>query len=266
MKIIVLIKQVPDMGKVKFDSDKGVIDRKSAGAEINPFDLNALETALQIKEKIGATVITISMGPTSAENGLRETIARGGDEAILINDRSFGGADTKATSRTLSAAIKKVGKYDLIIAGEKTVDGDTGQVGAQVAEYLDIPHISYVNAIEEIEADRLQGVCDIWGGKYLKEMLLPGLITVTKNINTPRLPSFKGKMAARKMEIRKLNLEDLDEFISINDVGIKGSSTWVNKIQVPAPITRKGKNIRQDNEAAVKEIITLLRESKIMEV
>lgn len=266
MRIIVLIKQVPDMEKVKFDSDRGIIDRKSAGTEINPFDLNALEAAIQIKEKINATVIAISMGPTNAEDALREAIARGADEGILINDKSFGGADTKATSQTLSAAIKKIGEYDLIFAGEKTVDGDTGQVGPQIAEYLNIPHISYVNAIEEVSSTKLQGICDIWNGRYLKEMVLPGLITVTKNINTPRLPSFKGKMAARKVEIKKLNLEDLKEFISGDDVGIKGSPTWVNKIQVPAPATREGKIIRGDGAAAVRELMTLLRESKIMEV
>ncbi|AKL93901.1 electron transfer flavoprotein subunit beta [Clostridium aceticum] len=265
MKIVVLIKQVPDMEKVKFDSEKGTIDRKSAGTEINPFDLNALEAAIQIKEKTDATVTVISMGPPSAEDALREAIARGADEGILITDKYFGGADTKATSHTLAAAIKKMGDFHLILAGEKTVDGDTGQVGAETADYLNIPHVSYVSNIEEVTLEGLQVVSEISSGSYLKEMKLPGLITVTKDINTPRLPAFKRKMMARKAEIKKLTLADLQDFLTVEEAGLKGSPTWVNKIEVPSMPTREGKIFRDDILAATDTLIELFKETKVME-
>ncbi|SNS82224.1 electron transfer flavoprotein beta subunit [Anaerovirgula multivorans] len=265
MNIGVLIKQVPDMEKVKFNSERGLIDRKSAGTEINPFDLNALEAAIQLREMTDGKVTAISMGPPSAEEALREAIARGADEGFLISDKHFGGADTKATAHTLSAAIKKLGGFTLIIAGEKTVDGDTGQVGAETADYLNIPHVSYVSHIQAVNLDNIQVISDIWSGRYLKEMALPGLLTVTKNINTPRLPSFKRKMAARKAEINKLTFEDLKEYIALEECGLKGSPTWVNKIEVPPTATRKGKIIRNDTETAVNLLVELFKEMKVME-
>ena len=132
MKIIVPIKQVPDMSQVKFDNEQGRVDRNSAGVEINPFDLNALEAAVQITEKSNGSIIAISMGPLSAESSLKDALARGADEAILLSDSAFSGSDTLATSCILAAAIRKLGEYDLIICGEKTVDGDTGQVGRKL--------------------------------------------------------------------------------------------------------------------------------------
>lgn len=237
--LIVLIKQVPDMEKVKFDSERGVVDRKSAGTEINPFDLNALEAAVQIKEKTQSNVIAISMGPPQAEEALKEAIARGADEGILVTDKTFGGSDTKATSAILAAAIKKIGDFSLIIAGEKSVDGDTGQVGAETAEYLKIPHVSYVCNVENIDEDTIKLVSEIWEGTFLMQMNLPGLITVTKDINTPRLPSFKSKLKARKAVIKKIGLEDLEGILSLEEVGFKGSPTKVKKIEVPGDL--KGK-------------------------
>src|SRR6056297_1900876 len=168
MNIVVLIKQVPDMEKVKFDREKGVIDRKSAGTEINPFDLNALEAAVELKRKNEDIHITaLSMGPPSAESALKEAIARGADQGVLLSDRNFGGADTWATSVTLAAGIKNMESSDLIIAGMQTVDGDTGQVGPEIAELLDLPHLSYVSNIEAIN-DKLTAKVDIWDGTYLK--------------------------------------------------------------------------------------------------
>ena len=145
MRIVVPIKQVPDMTEVKFDVEKGRVDRSSAGAEINPFDMNALETAVQVKEKLGGTISAVSMGPPQAEAALRDALSRGVDEAVLLVDKAFAGADTLATSYTLAVAIKKMGEFDLIVCGEKTVDGDTGQVGPEIAEHLDIPHVAYVS-------------------------------------------------------------------------------------------------------------------------
>ena len=199
-RIIVPIKQVPDMSRVKFDTEEGRVDRSSAGAEINPFDLNALEAAVQIKDKLGGTVTTISMGPPSAESALRDALSRGANEAVLLVDSAFAGADTLATSYALAAAIKKLGEFDLIICGEKTVDGDTGQVGPEIAEHLGIPHVAYVSEIKEM-GEKMVLVCEMEDNRYLIESGFPLLITVTKDINMPRLPSLRNTLKARKAKI-----------------------------------------------------------------
>jgi electron transfer flavoprotein beta subunit len=267
MNIVVLLKQVPDMAKVRFDSEKGVVDRKSAGAEINPFDLNALEAAVQLSEEMDAKVTVISMGPPNAAEALKEGIARGANAGILLSDRCFGGADTIATAKTLAAAIKKIGDFDLIIAGEKTVDGDTGQVGPEVAEFLNIPHVSYVSNIRAIDKNHMLDECDIWGGTYLKDAKLPALITVTKDINEPRLPSFKSKMAARKTEITVWGMEDLKDYLLEEETGFKGSWTKVKKIEVPATLKRDGKLWRNDAVVdALNEIANVLKEKNVLEV
>jgi electron transfer flavoprotein beta subunit len=266
MKIVVLIKQVPDMEKVKFDREKGVIDRKSAGTEINPFDLNALEAAVAIKEEMGAEVVALSMGPPSAESALKEAIARGADEGILLSDRKFGGADVKATAHTLAAGIKEIGEFDLVFAGMQTVDGDTGQVGAEVAGILDIPHICFVEKIEEVTDKDITAVTDIWDGVYVKKMQLPGLLTVTKDINNPRLPSFKNKMKARKAEIPVWGLEKMSNYIDETGAGLKGSATWVKKIEVPKEVHREGKLWREDINAALDEFTDIMIDKKILEV
>ncbi len=263
MKIIVLIKQVPDMEKVRFDREKGRIDRSSAGTEINPFDLNALEAALQIKEKLNASITALTMGPPQAEEALREAIARGADEGILLTDMKFGGSDVKATSCILSSAIKKM-EYDLIIAGIQTVDGDTGQVGPEIAGYLGIPHISNVEVIEKYNEDSIEAVSAVWESRYLKRGNYPVLITVTKDVNSPRLPSFKNKMKARKAEIVKWSYEDISEFIEKEKIGAKGSPTKVKKIEMPPESTREGRLYSQCDEKAVMDILSVLKERKIL--
>lgn len=264
MKIIVLIKQVPDMEKVKFDREKGRIDRSSAGTEINPFDLNALEAALQIGEKTGAHVTAITMGPPQSEDALREAIARGADEGILLTDMKFGGSDVKATSSILSAAIKKIGDYELIIAGIQTVDGDTGQVGPEIAGYLNIPHISNVDSIRNYTENNIEVVSSVWEGQYLKRGQYPLLLTVTKDVNVPRLPSFKNKMKARKAEIIKWSYEDLKEILDDTKIGIKGSPTKVKKIEVPQQSKREGKLYKDEDEKAVFDILNVLKENKVI--
>lgn len=264
MKIIVLVKQVPDMEKVRFDREKGRIDRTSAGTEINPFDLNALEAALEISEKTGACVTALTMGPPQAEEALREAIARGADEGILLTDAKFGGSDVKATSVILSSAIRKIGEYDLIIAGVQTVDGDTGQVGPETAAYLGIPHVSSVEAISGYSEDGVEVVCDVWESRYVKKGKCPLLITVTKDVNVPRLPTFKNKMKARKAEIVKWGYEDLKGQIGDSQVGAAGSPTRVVKIEVPSQPRREGKLYRDSDEKAVSDILNVLKESKIL--
>lgn len=265
MNIAVLIKQVPDMDKVKFDSEKGLVDRTSAGVEINPFDLNALEAAVAIGETIESKVTAVTMGPPRGEESLKEAVARGADDGILLSDKFFGGADTKATSITLSSAIKKMGNVDIIFAGEKTVDGDTGQVGAEVAEYLNIPHISYVDEILEVTEDYIKVVSDILDGRFIKKANYPVLITVTKDINVPRIPSFKNKMKARKAEFPVWGIEELKEIIKSEDVGLKGSPTKVKRIEVPKAITRECKKEKENYSSFLDDIIAELKKQNVLE-
>ncbi|WP_313345030.1 electron transfer flavoprotein subunit beta/FixA family protein [Sedimentibacter sp.] len=264
MNIIVLVKQVPDMEKVKFDREAGRIDRSSAGTEINPFDLNALEAAFQISENMNGKVTALTMGPPQAEEALKEAIARGADEGILLTDMKFGGSDVMITSTILSSAIKKIGQYDLIIAGIQSVDGDTGQVGAEVAGYLNIPHISNVEAIKSYTEKDIEVVSSVWESQYLKRGKYPLLITVTKDVNVPRLPSFKNKIKARKAEITKWTCEDLKEVLDDSKIGIKGSPTKVKKIEVPRQSKREGKLYKEDDEKAVEDILNVLKSHKIL--
>jgi electron transfer flavoprotein beta subunit len=263
MNILVLIKEVPDMGKVKFDSEKGVVDRSSAESEINPFDMNALQTAVNIKNNYGAKITVLTMGPLKAEKSLRDAYARGADNGILMTDRKFGGADTYATSKTLSAGIKHFGKYDLIICGEKSVDGDTGQVGAEVAEFLDIPHAYYVDKIISINENDIEvEIENLCGNKQIRKMKLPSLIGVTKNINTPKLPTVNRKLQSLNVEIEKVSLIDLNEFINENDVGFKGSPTKVSKIVIPDSLKRESIIYRDDYDTFLKAIKQELKKVK----
>lgn len=270
MRIVVMVKQVPDMERVKFDQEKGTIDRKSAGTEMNPFDLNALEAAVQVKEELGAEVVAISMGPPNAEEVIKESIARGADHGVLLSDRRFGGSDVKATSNALAYGIKTIereyGKVDLVICGMQTVDGDTGQVGPEVAEFLNIPHIAYVEGVERVDEESIDVVCDIWEGVYVKKLKYPGLLTVTKSLNNPRLPSFKNKMAAKKYQVPVWNPDNFGEGISEDLFGSKGSPTRVRRVVVPKSHVRAGKVWREDFDTAFDEIIKRLGDERVLEV
>lgn len=265
MRIIVLVKQVPDMENVTFDRVKGVVDRNSAGTEINPFDLNALETAVGIAEQNGASVSVLSMGPPSCETALRESIARGADAGYLLSDRKFGGSDVKATAMTLAAGIRKVGDFDLILCGMQTVDGDTGQVGAEIAEMLGIPHISYAEKLNGFDEESLTVTANIWEGTYLKKMKFPLLVTVTKEINVPRMPTFKNKMKARSAVITKWGFEDLSPDLAESQSGLKGSSTRVKRIEVPPAAVREGRFWRSGSPEALDTLVDVFIEKKLME-
>jgi len=263
-RIIVPVKQVPDMSKVKFDNDIGRIDRSSAGAEINPFDLNALEAAVQIKDKLGGTVTAISMGPLKAESALRDALSRGADDAILLSDRVFAGADTLATSYTLAVAIRKLGGFDLIICGEKTVDGDTGQVGPEIAEHLGMPHVAYVSEIKEA-GEKMVLVCEMEGDRYLIESGFPLLITVTKDINVPRLPSLRNTLKARKAEIKIWTAADLTSNVDQSRFGAQGSPTRVYRVTIPAEEGRKGEILKGTADEAVRRVADAFEERRILQ-
>ena len=247
------------MSRVKFDTEQGRVDRSSAGVEINPFDLNALEAAVQIKEKSNGSIIAVSMGPLSAESSLTDALARRADEAILLSDSAFSGSDTLSTSYVLAAAIRKLGEYDLIICGEKTVDGDTGQVGPEIAEHLGIPHVSYVSAIKAISPNLVVSY-DMNNIRYTVESRFPLLITVTKDINSPRLPAFSDKMKARRTDIQKWASSDLIPHITPGRTGVQGSPTRVYSVTLPSEDERTSRIFRDSLEDAVKEIATIMHD------
>ena len=205
VNIIVCIKQVPDTAEVKINPVTNTLVREGVPSIINPYDLHALEAAIQIREQTGGKVTVITMGPPQAESALREAVSMGADEVWLISDRAFAGADTWATSYTLYKAIEKIG-FDIILCGKQAIDGDTAQVGPEVAEFLNIPHIAYVRKIDELATGiiRVQRLMD--DGYDVVESSLPVLLTVVKEINTPRFPSLKGKMAAKKAVITRMDM------------------------------------------------------------
>ena len=257
---MVLVKQVPDMDEVEFDSDAGRIDRSSAGVEINPFDLNALEAAIKIKEDIGGTITAISMGPPQAKSALQEAIMRGVDRGILLSDKAFAGSDTLATSFALYSAIKQLDEYDFIFSGEKTVDGDTGQVGPEVAEKLGIPHVAYVSEIADYNPDELTVVNKLGSNRYTVKLDSPGLITVTKDINDPRYLSLTKRRRAKNLEVETWGFEDIQDGADEDDFGLNGSPTQVHKIVVPSSGTRKGEIFEDDPEEAVSKLLDRLSE------
>lgn len=264
LNIVVLVKQVPEIEKVRFDYESGRIDRSSAGVMTNPFDLNALEAAVQIKEKVGGFITAVSMGPLRAEETLRDALARGADRAILLTDERFAGADTLATAYTLAAAVRKMGRYDLIICGEKTVDGDTAQVGPEVAELLGIPHAAYVEEIQNVDEGGIIIKTRTERNYYIMRLSLPALITVTKDINIPRLPTLRDKLRAMRMPITVWRYEDLAEVAEPLYFGLEGSPTRVIKVFTPRAEGRRCQIISGTPEEAAKRIVSMLIEDGIL--
>lgn len=238
MNIVVCIKQVPASSDVKIDPVTGVLIRDGNNTKMNPYDLYGIETALRIKEQNGATIKTISMGPSPAKAVLEESLWMGCDEALLISDRKFGGADVVATAYTISQGIKKLGDFDLIICGKQTTDGDTAQVGAEMAEYLQIPHIAYVEKVLEIKENSIVVRAQMDKTIETYEVKFPCLITVDKGHITPRLPSYKRGKDFQNIEIPVvtfLDVIDQDE----SHYGLKGSPTQVEKMFPPSKNTDK---------------------------
>jgi electron transfer flavoprotein beta subunit len=250
MKIIVPIKQVPESSNVKMDPATGTVIRTGVETVVNPLDLYALETALRLKERYGGEVTALSMGPPQAMRVLREAAAMGCDKAVLLSDRVFGGADTWATSYTLAQGIKKIGGFDLIVTGERATDGDTAQVGPGIAAWLDIPALTYVSKIEKIEAGCILLERLVEEGYQALSSPLPCLITVVKEIAVPRLPTLRGKIFSRELEIPVFNAVD----IAANPgyIGLKGSPTRVVKIDTPR-LTRGGRTITVSDETSLAE-------------
>jgi electron transfer flavoprotein beta subunit len=253
MRIVVCIKQVPDTAEVRINPETNTLIRDGVPTIINPYDMHALEAGIQIRERTGGKVTVITMGPPQAETALREAVAMGADEAVLLTDRAFAGSDTWATAYTLTKAISQIGA-DVILCGKQAIDGDTAQVGPEIAEFMDIPHISYIRKVVDVSSDKLvvQRLMD--DGFDVVESSLPVLLTVVKELNVPRLPSLKGKMAAKKAEIRKMTAADIKA--AENDLGLKGSPTQVKNIFAP-----EAKKDRKMLEGTPEEkIATLVKE------
>ncbi|MFZ5966071.1 MAG: electron transfer flavoprotein subunit beta/FixA family protein [Bacillota bacterium] len=265
MNIIIPIKQVPETSNVKMDKETGTMIREGVVSVINPLDLYAIETGIQLKEQFGGKVTVCTMGPPSAAKALKEAIAMGCDEGILISDKKFAGADTWATSYTLSEAIKHIGEYDLVLAGERATDGDTGQVGPGIAAWLDIPLATYVSKIDKITRDRITVERLVEDGYQILQMPLPALLTVVKEISNPRLPTLRGKKKARVTEIPVMSAADLQ--LEESYIGLKGSPTKVVKIGYPK-VTRGGKIVKAVGEdgvnEAVEEFVKFLEEKELI--
>ncbi len=263
LTILVFAKQVPDTKNItgKAMKDDGTVNRAALPAIFNPEDLNALELALTLKDRYAAKVVVGTMGPPGAANILRHALYMGADEAILITDRKFAGADTLATSYTLACAARKYGKFDLVICGRQAIDGDTAQVGPQLAEKLDLPQLTYVQEVQQLGDGKLRARCQIDGGYEIIEAPLPCLMTVV-DANTPRpagarrLMQYKkavtrselmaksggadyedaNKLAAEEKRLRTRGLwihewSAADVGADLNRVGLAGSPTKVKQIQ-----------------------------------
>lgn len=257
MNIIVCIKQVPNTTDVRIDPITNTLIREGVESVINPFDAYAIEEAVRLKERFGGKVTVVTMGPPQAENALKEAISLGCDEAILVSDKKFAGSDTWATSYTLSAAIRKIGAFDVIICGKQASDGDTAQVGPGISAHLDIPQVTYVKKIEEISANAAKVERMTEEGYDIVETPLPCLFTVVKEINTPRLPSLRGMMRAKSAKIVKWTAHDMDADPGL--LGLDGSPTRVIRIFTPAP--RKGGEILKGDTADIsRELVELLKD------
>ncbi|MBU1075667.1 MAG: electron transfer flavoprotein subunit beta/FixA family protein [Spirochaetes bacterium] len=260
MEIIVCIKQVPDTTEIRIDPETNTLIREGVPSIINPFDENAIEEGLKLKEAHGGKVTVITMGPPQAESALRDALAMGVDDVILVSDRKFAGADTWATSYTLSKAIEKIGKFDVLLFGKQAIDGDTAQVGPGVAEWLDIPQVAYIRKIE-IKGDKAKVERMMEEGYEEVECKLPALFTVLKEMNEPRYPSLKGKMMAKKKEITVWTALDIN---AENDkIGLDNSPTKVVRTFTPSPRGR-GEILEGEPAEIATETIKRLQEMKLL--
>ena len=265
MRIIVPIKQVPETSAVKMNEETGTMVREGVEAIINPLDLYAIESSIDLCEKMGGEVLALTMGPAKAESALKEAIAMGCDGGILVSDRSFGGADTWATSYVLSESIKKAGNFDLIICGERATDGDTGQVGPGIASFLDLPVATYVSKIEKVTESHCIVQRMTEDGYEVLELELPAVLTVVKEVSNPRLPTLRGKLKSKNIEIPVYSTENL--VLDNSKLGLNGSPTRVCKIFRPK-VARECVKIKaldeKSVENAVEELVDFLSKKELI--
>ena len=236
MLVVTCIKQVPDTTQVQIDPVTNTLIREGIPFIVNPYDTHALEESLRLKDRFGVRVVALSMGPPNAEVALRKALALGMDEAILLSDRLYAGADTLATSHVLSSAIDRLAQDDelgLVMCGKQTIDGDTAQVGPGIATRLDLSQLTLVDKIEEIDfaLQRIRVVRKLEGRHEIVEAPLPALLTVVREINRPRYPTVPRRLESQVAEVKVWDNEVLQ--LDVNSVGLKGSPTWVSRIFSP---------------------------------
>ena len=259
LNILVCVKQIPDVDLVRMDPETGNLIRTGVPTLTNPLDLNALEAAVQVKERYGGTVTLITMGPPMAESTLRECLAVGGDEAVLISGRPFGGADTLSTSYSIVKAADMKGKFDLIFCGKETLDGATGQMASQLAERFDAAQISCCLTIDEIADGKIRATRALENGRALVEANLPCLVTVEKDNFFGRLPSLSAYLAAKTAAITTYTENDIDG-LDLGKIGVPGSGTIVPKIY-PPELPEPGQMIRTGSvKTDVSRLVELLTE------
>lgn len=262
MDIVVLVKQVPNTADVKIDPVTGTLQREGVESIINPDDMHALEAAVRLKEKHGGNVTAISMGPPQAIDALREALAMGVDEGILLTDKAFAGADTLATSYSLGKCVQKLGKCDIVLCGLQAIDGDTAQIGPQVAEFLDLPQVARAVRLE-IEGNELLAERAVEDGTEVVKCPLPALVTVIKELNKPRYPTVQGLMAsfAGDAPIRIWGPKDIgaDEA----RIGLKGSPTQVQRTYTPKT-EKKTEKLTGDPSSVARALVDRLHQRRLL--
>lgn len=262
MDILVCVKQVPDTTEIKINYETNTLIREGVPSIVNPFDAYALEVAVRLKEKHGGTVTVLSMGPDQAKAALKECLSVGADKAYLLSDRAFGGSDTLATSYILASAIHSLGKFDLIMCGKQAIDGDTAQVGPEIAEHLDIPQVTYALDADVTEDGKVIVKKETETGYEMVETQIPALLTVVKTEFEPRMASVKAKIAAGRKPIDVITSQDIT--IDLSRAGLKGSPTKVKKTYTPP---MKGDSVVIKEETAkesVDKLISILDEKSII--
>ncbi|MGN0314391.1 MAG: electron transfer flavoprotein subunit beta/FixA family protein [Fusicatenibacter sp.] len=262
MKIIVCMKQVPAGTKVDIDPETGALKRMSGETRTNPYDLFALETALQLREQQGGTVTVLTMGPPQAEEMMRDAYTCGADDAVILSDRKFAGADVLATSYALAQGIQVIGGADLIICGRQTTDGDTAQVGPAIAEHLSIPHAAWV--AEVVSADE-HAICvrqDLVSVSQVSKIPYPCLITVDKDTCIPRLPSYLLKKATADRPVRILTFADMPDQ-DLSRYGLIGSPTSVERM-FPPPVMERQIVLEGTAREKADKLFSILTDKKII--
>ncbi len=262
MNILVCIKQVPGSNNVEVDSVTGVLKRDGVKSKMNPYDLYGLELGLSLVEKYGGSIETITMGPPQAKEAIVEAICMGAKGGTVLTDRKFAGADVLATAYTISQGIKKLGKFDIIICGKQTTDGDTAQVGAEVAEFLGVPNVANVLSVEEIADGKIALTASLEEQNVTMSVKMPCLISVDGDINSPRLPSFKVKQGVTDDMVKFVTFDDFDDK-NPDNYGLAGSATQVERIFPPEKNTEKC-TISGDTEKQTQDLFTLIRDRKII--
>lgn len=259
LKILVCVKQVPDVDLMKMDPETGTLIRAGVPTILNPLDANALSAAIKMKETYGGEVTLITMGPPMAESTLRECLAVGADKAILVTDRAFGNADTLATSYSIASAANCVDKYDMIFCGKETVDGATGQMGSQLAERFDAAQITSASLIKSVDLENKTLVVEreLETGIETLEVTLPCLFTMEKTHYPVRIPNLKGKMRAKKAEIMTFTADDIPN-LDRNRIGDPGSPTKVPRM-FPPVMPEPGQMLDEGSvEATVAKLLSLI--------